>query len=204
MNSDNNFEKESHILNQRFYLLLENFKKNYILHKENPNYHVNKKKFESSLDELQSCYKDLVLLDNKLEKKTNSLNYSLKDDRLKFNSLKEENTKLKEKLEEIDKGDFTTEQMYEDNKVIYKQRYIRFIVCIIGLLILFLFLYIVSKEEPYTIDSDMPLWKKATIVISIILLVLVLSTRSLGFDILKPIKDFFTERGFFSGISLNI
>ena len=96
MNSDNNFEKESHILNQRFYLLLENFKKNYVLHKENPNYHVNKKKFEVSLDELQNCYKDLVLLDNKLEKKTNSLNYSLRDDRLQFNSLKEENVKLKE------------------------------------------------------------------------------------------------------------
>ena len=72
MTFNDNFEKQADILNQRFYLLLEDFKKTFLLFKENERYQLNRNKFQTATDQLQNCYKDIVLLDNKIENITNS------------------------------------------------------------------------------------------------------------------------------------
>ena len=40
-------KKKAKILNQRFYLLLEEFKETFLLHKQNEKYELNKNKFNS-------------------------------------------------------------------------------------------------------------------------------------------------------------
>ena len=72
MTFNDNFEKQAEILNQRFYLLLEDFKKTFLLFKENERYQLNRNKFQTATNQLQNCYKDIVLLDNKIENKTNA------------------------------------------------------------------------------------------------------------------------------------
>ena len=69
----NNLKKQADILNQRFYLLLEDFEKTFLLFKENERYQLNKKKFQQATDQLQNFYKDIVLFDNKIENKTTHL-----------------------------------------------------------------------------------------------------------------------------------
>ena len=64
MTFNDNFEKQADILNQRFYLLLEDFKKTFLLFKENERYQLNRNKFQLATNQLQNCYKDIVLLDN--------------------------------------------------------------------------------------------------------------------------------------------
>ena len=156
----NNFKKQADILNQRFYLLLEDFEKTFLLFKENERYQLNKKKFQQATDQLQNFYKDIVLFDNKIENKTNSSISSIKDDKNKNKILKRENDFLTSKLRRLESGDTTSEQMYDDTKVIYVQQIIRLSIIILGLVVLLIFLYLVVMEEPYTFGGKRRLFSR--------------------------------------------
>tara|TARA_B100000524_G_C23642927_1_gene367378 strand:+ start:263 stop:877 length:615 start_codon:yes stop_codon:yes gene_type:complete len=203
MISDNIFEKQAEILNQRFYLLLEDFKKTFLLFKENERYQLNRRKFTLATDQLQNCYKDIVLLDNKIEKKTNSSLNGMKVEKKKNRLLKKKNDELKDKLSQLEHGDTTSEQMYDDTKILYIQQYIRLIIIILGLIVLLTFLYLVVMEEPYTFGSNISFAKKVLIFITITLLVWILANRSVGINVEEPVIDWFEEKGWFDDFSLN-
>lgn len=198
-----NLKKKAEVLNQRFYLLLENFKNSYVLHKENVNYNVNKNKFEGNKNDLQNFLKTILLLDNNIDLDTNKLNSFVKETNKTIKKEKVKNKKLTDIYKNIMNGDSTNEQMYDDTKVIYSQRYIHFIVLIIGIVIISFFLYNLYKDEGYELDDTMPFSKKVISIISIILLIIILGTRSMGINIFEPIEDFFTDRGYFNNITLN-
>ena len=111
-----NLKKKAGILNQRFYLLLENFKNSYILHKENVNYDVNKKKFEGNKNELQNFLKTILLLDNNVDLDTNKLNSFVKETNKTIKNEKVKNKKLTDIYKNIMNGDSTNEQMYDERK----------------------------------------------------------------------------------------
>ena len=204
MEDTNSFGEKADILNQRFYLLLENFKNSYILHKENVNYSVNKTKFEEEKDKLQNYFKTVLLLDNKIDVKTNELNFFIKNNSKIAITEKMKNEKLKQRFNNISNGDETSGQMYDDTKVLYLQRYIQFIIIIIGILILSLFLYKMFNDESYELDTKLTFSNKVLGIIAICLLVMILSTYSMGINIFEPIEDFFVERGYYNDITLNL
>ena len=199
----NNLKKQADILNQRFYLLLEDFEKTFLLFKENERYQLNKKKFQQATDQLQNFYKDIVLFDNKIENKTNSSISSIKDDKNKNKILKRENDFLTSKLRRLESGDTTSEQMYDDTKVIYVQQIIRLSIIILGLVVLLIFLYLVVMEEPYTFGGKISFAKKVLIFITITLLVWILANRSFGVNVEEPVIDWFEEKGWLDDFSLN-
>ena len=204
MEDTNSFGEKADILNQRFYLLLENFKNSYILHKENVNYSVNKTRFEEEKDKLQNYFKTILLLDNKIDVKTNELNFFIKNNNKIAITEKMKNEKLKQRFNNISNGDETSGQMYDDTKVLYLQRYIQFIIIIIGILILSLFLYKMFNDESYELDTKLSFSNKVLGIIVICLLVMILSTYSMGINIFEPIEDFFVERGYYNDITLNL
>jgi hypothetical protein len=204
MEDTNSFGEKADILNQRFYLLLENFKNSYILHKENVNYSVNKTRFEEEKDKLQNYFKTILLLDNKIDVKTNELNFFIKNNNKIAITEKMKNEKLKQKFNNISNGDETSGQMYDDTKVLYIQRYIHFIIIVIGILILSLFLYKMFNDESYELDTKLSFSNKVLGIIVICLLVMILSTYSMGINIFEPIEDFFVERGYYNDITLNL
>ena len=204
MEDTNSFGEKADILNQRFYLLLENFKNSYILHKENVNYSVNKTKFEEEKDKLQNYFKTVLLLDNKIDVKTNELNFFIKNNNKIAITEKMKNEKLKQRFNNISNGDETSGQMYDDTKVLYIQRYIHFIIIVIGILILSLFLYKMFNDESYELDTKLSFSNKVLGIIVICLLVMILSTYSMGINIFEPIEDFFVERGYYNDITLNL
>lgn len=205
---DDDFKKYAEILNQRFYLLLEEFKKDYLLYKENESYQVNKNKFEKSKNNLQQFYADIVLLDNKVEIKTKQSSSSLKDDKKRYEELKKRNDFLKTNITNLENGDLTTEQMYKDTQNQYVQRYARFFIIFFGLIVLCMFTYLVIKDESYELDmSNMSFSRKILTILSIIIFILFLAGKSLGFNVFQPLIDFFEERGFFNQLqyfSINI
>jgi cell division protein FtsB len=205
---DDDFKKYAEILNQRFYLLLEEFKKDYLLYKENESYQVNKNKFEKSKNNLQQFYADIVLLDNKVEIKTKQSTSSLKDDKKRYEELKKRNDFLKTNITNLENGDLTTEQMYKDTQNQYVQRYARFFIIFFGLIVLCMFTYLVIKDESYELDmSNMSFSRKILTILSIIIFILFLAGKSLGFNVFQPLIDFFEERGFFNQLqyfSINI
>ena len=205
---DDDFKKYAEILNQRFYLLLEEFKKDYLLYKENESYQVNKNKFEKSKNNLQQFYADIVLLDNKVEIKTKQSTSSLKDDKKRYEKLKKRNDFLKTNITNLENGDLTTEQMYKDTQNQYVQRYARFFIIFFGLIVLCMFTYLVIKDESYELDmSNMSFSRKILTILSIIIFILFLAGKSLGFNVFQPFIDFFEERGFFNQLqyfSINI
>lgn len=203
MTFNSNFKKIAEILNQRFYLLLEEFEKTFLLYKENERYQLNKRKFEQATNQLQDFYKDIVLFDNKIENKTNSSLSSIKNDKKKNQVLKRENDFLSEKLRKLEHGDTTSEQMYDDTKIIYVQQYIRLLIIILGLIVLLIFLYLVVMEEPYTFGGKISFSKKVLIFITITLLVWILANRSFGVNVEEPVVDWFEEKGWFDDFSLN-
>jgi len=204
MEDTNSFGEKADILNQRFYLLLENFKNSYILHKENVNYSVNKTRFEEEKDKLQNYFKTILLLDNKIDVKTNELNFFIKNNNKIAITEKMKNEKLKQRFNNISNGDETSGQMYDDTKVLYIQRYIHFIIIVIGILILSLFLYKMFNDESYELDTKLSFSNKVLGIIVICLLVMILSTYSMGINIFEPIEDFFVERGYYNDITLNL
>lgn len=203
MTLNNNFEKQAEILNQRFYLLLEDFKKTFLLFKENERYQLNRNKFQTATNQLQNCYKDIVLLDNKIENKTNSSLKEMRDEKNNNKMLKEKNDKLKNRLESLEHGETTSDQMYDDTKILYIQQYIRLGIIILGLIVLLTFVYLVVMEEPYTMGTDMSSSKKVLIFISISLLVWILANRSIGVHVEDPTIDWFEKKGWFDDFSLN-
>jgi hypothetical protein len=203
MTLNNNFEKQAEILNQRFYLLLEDFKKTFLLFKENERYQLNRNKFQTATNQLQNCYKDIVLLDNKIENKTNSSLKEMRDEKNNNKMLKEKNDKLKNRLESLEHGETTSDQMYDDTKILYIQQYIRLGIIILGLIVLLTFVYLVVMEEPYTMGTDMSFSKKVLIFISISLLVWILANRSIGVHVEDPTIDWFEKKGWFDDFSLN-
>jgi hypothetical protein len=203
MTFNDNFEKQAEILNQRFYLLLEDFKKTFLLFKENERYQLNRNKFESATDQLQNCYKDIVLLDNKIENKRNSSLKEMKDEKKKNQTLKEENENLKKRLESLNHGETTSDQMYDDTKILYIQQYIRLGIIILGLIVLLVFLYLVVIEEPYEMGTNMNFSKKVIVFISITLFVWILANRSVGIYVEEPVIDWFEKKGWFDDFSLN-
>ena len=203
MTFNSNFQKIAEIFNQRFYLLLEEFEKTFLLYKENERYQLNKRKFEQATNQLQDFYKDIVLFDNKIENKTNSSLSSIKNDKKKNQVLKRENDFLSEKLRKLEHGDTTSEQMYDDTKIIYVQQYIRLLIIILGLIVLLIFLYLVVMEEPYTFGGKISFAKKVLIFITITLLVWILANRSFGVNVEEPVIDWFEEKGWFDDFSLN-
>ncbi len=203
MTFNDNFEKQAEILNQRFYLLLEDFKKTFLLFKENERYQLNRNKFESATNQLQNCYKDIVLLDNKIENKRNSSLKGMKDEKKKNQTLKEENENLKKRLESLNHGETTSDQMYDDTKILYIQQYIRLGIIILGLIVLLVFLYLVVIEEPYEMGTNMNFSKKVIVFISITLFVWILANRSVGIYVEEPVIDWFEKKGWFDDFSLN-
>ena len=169
MTFNDNFEKQADILNQRFYLLLEDFKKTFLLFKENERYQLNRNKFQTATNQLQNCYKDIVLLDNKIENKTNASLKEMRSEKQNNKILKEKNDQLKKRLESLEHGETTSDQMYDDTKVLYMQQYIRLVIIILGLIVLLTFLYLVVMEEPYTMGTNMSFARKVLIFISIAL-----------------------------------
>ena len=203
MTFNDNFEKQADILNQRFYLLLEDFKKTFLLFKENERYQLNRNKFQTATNQLQNCYKDIVLLDNKIENKTNSSLKGMRDEKKNNKILKETNDQLKKRLESLEHGETTSDQMYDDTKILYMQQYIRLGIIILGLIVLLTFLYLVVMEEPYTMGTNMGFARKVLIFISISLLVWILANRSVGVHVEDPVIDWFEEKGWFDDFSLN-
>jgi len=203
MTFNDNFEKQADILNQRFYLLLEDFKKTFLLFKENERYQLNRNKFESATNQLQNCYKDIVLLDNKIENKRNSSLKGMKDEKKKNQTLKEENENLKKRLESLNHGETTSDQMYDDTKILYIQQYIRLGIIILGLIVLLVFLYLVVIEEPYEMGTNMNFSKKVIVFISITLFVWILANRSVGIYVEEPVIDWIEKKGWFDDFSLN-
>lgn len=203
MTFNDNFEKQADILNQRFYLLLEDFKKTFLLFKENERYQLNRNKFQSATNQLQNCYKDIVLLDNKIENKTNSSLKGMRYEKKNNKILKEKNDKLKKRLRSLEHGETTSDQMYDDTKKLYMQQYIRLVIIILGLIVLLIFLYLVAIEEPYTMGTNISFARKVLIFISIALLVWILANRSLGVNVEDPYIEWFEEKGWFDDFSLN-
>ena len=128
MTTITDLNKNIEILNQRFYLLLEDFKKNFILHKENVKYELNRNKFEASKDQLQNFYKEIVILDNTIENKTNDAYKQSKLEKKQNLKLKTENDLLKKKLSTLEHGDKTSQQLYDDTKEIYLKQYVYFLI----------------------------------------------------------------------------
>ena len=203
MTFNDNFEKQADILNQRFYLLLEDFKKTFLLFKENERYQLNRNKFQLATDQLQNCYKNIVLLDNKIENKTNASLKGMRSEKQNNKSLKEKNDKLKKRLESLEHGETTSDQMYDDTKKLYMQQYIRLVIIILGLIVLLTFLYLVVMEEPYNMGTNMSFGRKVLIFISTALLVWILANRSVGVYVEEPVIDWFEEKGWFDDFSLN-
>ena len=108
----------------------------------------------------------------------------------------------------MENGDLTTEQMYKDTQNHYVQRYARFFIIFFGLIVLCMFTYLVIKDESYELDmSNMSFSRKILTILSIILFILFLAGKSLGFNVFQPVIDFFEERGFFNQLqyfSINI
>ena len=145
-----------------------------------------------------------MLLDNKIDVKTNELNFFIKNNNKIAITEKMKNEKLKQKFNNISNGDETSGQMYDDTKVLYIQRYIHFIIIVIGILILSLFLYKMFNDESYELDTKLSFSNKVLGIIVICLLVMILSTYSMGINIFEPIEDFFVERGYYNDITLNL
>ena len=203
MTTVTDLNKNIEILNQRFYLLLEDFKKNFILHKENVKYELNRNKFEASKDQLQNFYKEIVILDNTIENKTNDAYKQSKLEKKQNLKLKTENDLLKKKLSTLEHGDKTSQQLYDDTKEIYLKQYVYFLIIIFGLIVLTIFLYLAANEEPYEVEKKYSFATKVVTSIIITFLVYYLAWRSFGIDITDPIYEFLEERGWFQDISLN-
>ncbi len=119
--------------NERFYLILEDFKRFFISSKMNPDSHEAQNAFQREKSMIQDNHKQLFLLNNDVQKSTseikeqiNILEKSLRKERKSNKSL----TKKEQSLENLDNA---AVQMLKDTNFIYNQRLITIFNVVVGI-----------------------------------------------------------------------
>lgn len=140
-NKTKQYSGELNELNERFFLILEDFKRNYIASKINSDSHEAQNAFNREKSMIQDNNKKLFLLNNNVEKSTNKIVQQIN---VIEKSLKREikkNKLLTRKEQSLENLDGAAVQMLQDSNFLYNQSLITIFNMVVGMIVTGIIIY---------------------------------------------------------------
>ena len=140
-NKTKQYSGELNELNERFFLILEDFKRNYIASKINSDSHEAQNAFNREKSMIQDNNKKLFLLNNNVEKSTNKIVQQIN---VIEKSLKREikkNKLLTRKEQSLENLDGAAVQMLQDSNFLYNQSLITIVNMVVGMIVTGIIIY---------------------------------------------------------------
>lgn len=116
-------KEKLHELQSKLPLILEDFKKSYILYNKDTNYNEYQQTFINAKSNLEHLNSELFMVENKVHSNTDKLNEQMIKLNHKIMEEKRENTVLKKRLGIIEVGVNSTDEMINDYKTQYEMHY---------------------------------------------------------------------------------
>ena len=140
MNLIKNMKEKINQLDQRFFLLIENFIPNYVLYLKNPNNIGYQEETNYVLSSINNINGDAFVYMNEMHNeidKESALTAKLTID---MENLKKENILMKEKIKSLKRKSLTAEGMFDDQLELYRDQLTAIIVMLIGVILGIFFL----------------------------------------------------------------
>lgn len=135
------YKKQLGEMDDRFFLILEQFKKSYPLYKANQDYDAYEQSYLRDKVNLQTLSKDLFLLENSLDMDMKKLNKSVTSDDFAISKAKMTNTLLNKEQNFLSNTNNGAQAMEREYKYIYRDNWINTLDMGIGTLALVLIIY---------------------------------------------------------------
>ena len=134
------------ILSEKFPGILEDFKKNYVIYNQHPEFQEYTNAFSSSKAAISSIIKDLFVLTNDVQGNINILNTENDDLTNKIDELKKINEELKKRTKKLYGTNNGADEMNDDAKEQFKYQYIKNLTMIFGNLLIICVMYSLFKK----------------------------------------------------------
>jgi len=134
------------ILSEKFPGILEDFKKNYVIYNQHPEFQEYTNAFSSSKAAISSIIKDLFVLTNDVQGNINILNTENDDLTNNIDELKKINEELKKRTKKLYGTNNGAEEMNDDAKEQFKYQYIKNLTMIFGNLLIICVMYSLFKK----------------------------------------------------------
>jgi hypothetical protein len=120
--------------NERFYLILEDFKRFFIASKLNSDSHEAQNAFHREKSMIQNNHRELFLLNNDVEKSTNTVRQEIEILEKYLRKERKSNKLLSRKEQSLENLDNAAVQMLKDKNFIYNQRLITIFNVVVGII----------------------------------------------------------------------
>ena len=134
------------ILSEKFPGILEDFKKNYVIYNQHPEFQEYTNAFSSSKAAISSIIKDLFVLTNDVQGNINILNTENDDLTNNIDELKKINEELKKRTKKLYGTNNGADEMNDDAKEQFKYQYIKNLTMIFGNLLIICVMYSLFKK----------------------------------------------------------
>ena len=133
-------------ISAKFPGVLDEFKRNYVIYNQHPDYQEYANIFASTKGNLSSISKDLFVLTNDVQQDINKLNENNENLVMELDQLKQENEMLKKTLANSSGTSNGSEIMNDNAKEQYKGKYIRNLSMILGNLLIIIIMVLFFKK----------------------------------------------------------
>lgn len=143
------YENKLHELDNGINLLLDEFKKNYVISQMQSNTNIEEYQslYQTSVDNLASVLSKLFILSNDVQINIDNINKKLFQINVLIKQEKNKNKSLKRKLGMIENKSNTSSVLIDDYKDIYDKRYLRNWGLLLSSIICILFIGIIYKKK---------------------------------------------------------
>lgn len=125
LNITKNYEDKLVNLNAGMDILLDEFKKIYVITKMNPNDQEYQQKYQNTINSLTEVLSNLFTISNDIQVDTNNINKKLFELDVLIRTERDRNKELNEKLKMIQNTNNASSEMISDYKNIYNYNYLR-------------------------------------------------------------------------------
>lgn len=133
---------------QKFPEILADFKRNYVIYNQHPEFQEYENSFSSSRSALSSLNKELFMLTNDVHQNIDLLNKQGDSLTEELDELKETNKELKSKLSSNNGTNNAADGMNDDAKEQFKYKYIKNLTMILGNCLMIFAMYTLFKKQP--------------------------------------------------------
>ncbi len=145
------FKKNIQVLKERLSPLLDEFKKNYVVYNNKPEYSEYRQIFVNSKQNLTEIGTKAFAISSDIQNNTNKINKKLVCLNIAINKEKEKNIKLKRALGRVEEKNNASTELISDYEHMYQMGYLRNLALFISIIVVF----IITKKMFSNINGEM-------------------------------------------------
>jgi len=135
------YKEDLNVLNDKFYSILDEFKKYYIFFNKNPEVDEYQRMFSNIKDNIESINSQLFTINTNLQQTIDDINIKIQEVNVEIQKEKTKNIKLKNNVGIINDKKASSDIMIDNYKELYNNKYYFNVTILIGILIILILFY---------------------------------------------------------------